>query len=172
MDTIQIASALSTDVLAVAAAHQQPQRPASRRILTFYILASFGSWAALITPIAVTMALRVQQIDPAGKTTSLGLVLGAGTFFPVVTSPVIGLLSDRTTSRLGMGRPRIIGGAIGGFLGLLLVATATTIPIVLLGCCLTQMMFSVAGSATQAIIPDQFPEEQRAKLAGLVGMAQ
>src|SRR5947209_7284507 len=117
MDTTQMDPALSTDVLAVTAAPQHTQRPASRRLLTFYTLASFGSWAALITPIAVTMALRVQQIDPAGKAASLGLVLGAGAFFPVVIGPVIGLLSDRTTSRLVMCRPWIIGGAIGGFLG-------------------------------------------------------
>ncbi|MBO0781359.1 MAG: MFS transporter, partial [Ktedonobacteraceae bacterium] len=148
------------------------EKSVKRGLTTFYTLAWFGSWIALITPIAVTMALRVQQIDPAGKETSLGLILGAGALMPVFVTPLVGLLSDRTTSRLGMRRPWLLGGAVLGFLSLLLVATVPTIPLLLLSWCLTQMMFSVTGAAMGAIIPDHIPEHQRGKLSGLTGMAQ
>lgn len=172
MSTSPVDPAQSADLLTATVTPEVAQPPITRRVTTFYTLAAFGSWVALITPIAVTLALRVHQIDPVHDATDLGLILGAGAFFPVVIGPIVGQLSDRTTSRFGMRRPWIIAGALGGFLGLFIAATAPSIQIILLGWCLTQFMFSVSGSAMQAIIPDQVPEEQRGKLSGLVGMAQ
>ena len=172
MSTSPVDPLTNTNLLVETVAPAEAQQPATRGLSIFYTLAAFGSWIALITPIAVTMALRVHQIDPAHDAADLGLVLGIGAFFPVVIGPIAGQLSDRTTSRFGMRRPWIMAGALGGFVGLLIAATAPSIPIILLGWCLTQFMFSVSGAGMQAIIPDQVPEDQRGKLSGLVGMAQ
>src|SRR3954466_7973318 len=48
------------------------------RFVTKYILAIIGVWVALITPISVTLAIRVGQIDPVHKATSLALVASLG----------------------------------------------------------------------------------------------
>lgn len=147
-------------------------RPWGRGMLSLYTLANFGAWIALITPIAITLALRVAQIDPANKTTSYGLILGVASFAHLFVGPVMGVISDRTTSRFGMRRPWIIIGNITGFLSLLLIAIANTIPLIMLGWCLAQITFTITNTGLNAMLADQVPVVQRGKVSGLVGMSQ
>ncbi len=153
------------------AASAEPPR-VSTGFICAYTFASFAAWVALITPIAMTLALRVQQLDPEGKAGSLALATSLGALVNMLVGPIVGLLSDRTTLRMGRRRPWMALGIVGGFLGLLIVATADSIPIVVLGWCVTQAMFAVNGAATSAIMPDLIPESQRGKLSGLIGMSQ
>jgi hypothetical protein len=39
-----------------------------------YAFAYFGAWIALLAPVVVTLALRVQQLDPVGKVAAIALV--------------------------------------------------------------------------------------------------
>ena len=126
-----------------------------------YAAAYFGSWIAILTPVVVTLALRVQQINPAGKAASLSLVLGVGAIFALLANPFFGKLSDRTRSRFGMRRPWLIAGVISGTIGLLVIALAPNIPLVLVGWCLAQTGFNALLAVVVAILPDQVPEEQR-----------
>ena len=135
-----------------------------------YAAAYFGSWIAILTPVVVTLALRVQQINPAGKAASLSLVLGVGAIFALLANPVFGKLSDRTRSRFGMRRPWLIAGVISGTLGLLVIAFAPNIPLVLVGWCLAQAGFNALLAVVVAILPDQVPEEQRGLVSGVLGM--
>jgi len=151
---------------------EQPLVPLKAGFLSVYTFASFAVWVALITPIAVTLAMQVQRLDPAGKAGSLALATSLGALCNMLVGPVVGLLSDRTTLRMGKRRPWMIAGVCGGFLGLLVVASATSIPMVVMGWCLTQSMFAVSGAAIGAIMPDMVPESQRGKLSGLIGMSQ
>lgn len=140
--------------------------------LAIYTFASFAGWVALITPIAVTLAMRVNQLDPTGKAGSLALITSLGALCAMLVGPVAGLFSDRTTLAMGRRRPFIVVGVAGGFCGLYVVAKAASIPMVLVGWCLTQTMFAISGAAMQAVMPDQIPESQRGKLSGLIGMSQ
>src|SRR5260370_36449359 len=103
--------------------------------ISAYAAAYFGSWIVVLTPVVVTLALRIQQINPAGKAASLSLVLGVGAIFALLANLVFGKLSDRTRSRFGMRRPWLIAGVISGTLGLLVIAFAPNIPLVLVGWC-------------------------------------
>lgn len=147
-------------------------RPWRKGMLSLYTLANFGAWIALITPIAITLALRVAQIDPTNKTTNYGLILGVGSFAHLFVGPIMGVISDRTTSRLGMRRPWIIIGNITGFLSLLLIAVGGTIPLIMLGWSLAQITFSITNTGLGAMVADQVPVNQRGKVSGLVGMSQ
>jgi MFS family permease len=155
----------------IAAVTEQPPKVGAG-FTTVYTFASFAAWVALITPIAVTLALRVQQLDPEGKASSLALATSLGALCNMLTGPVVGLLSDRTTSRIGRRRPWMILGITGGFCGLALVATAGSIAMVVVGWCVTQISFATSGTAIGAIMPDMIPESQRGKLSGLIGMSQ
>ena len=75
----------------------------------------------------------------------------------MVGNPFFGKLSDRTTSRLGMRRPWMIIGLVGGSLGVLTVALAPTIPVVLVGWCIAQLFFNALLAALVAVLPDQVP---------------
>jgi MFS family permease len=52
---------------------------------------------ALLTPVTVSLPLKVRQVDPEGAVGSLSLVLGVGSLFALVANPFFGKLSDRTT---------------------------------------------------------------------------
>jgi MFS family permease len=100
---------------------------------SFHALAYLGTWMVLLTPTIISLALRIQQIDPQGKGTDLALVLGCGTVFGILAGPFCGSLSDRTTSRFGMRRPWLVGGVIVGTIGMLLIGTAQQILMILVG---------------------------------------
>jgi len=69
-----------------------------------------------------------------------------------------------------MRRPWMIGGLAGGSLGILIVALAPTIPVVLVGWCIAQLSFNALLAAQVAVIPDQVPIAQRGLVSGLVGV--
>jgi MFS family permease len=117
----------------------------------------------------VSLAIKVQQVDAQTPARSLSLVLGIGAFVALTSNPVFGKLSDRTTSRLGMRRPWLLGGAVAGTLTLLVVATASSIFAILIGWCLAQLaynaVFAAVTAAVTALLPDQVP-------SGLLGVCQ
>lgn len=138
--------------------------------ITLHALAYTGTWLALLTPVLVTIALKVRQLAPESAASNLSLVLGLGAFFALIGNPLFGRLSDRTTSRFGMRRPWLIGGVICGAIALLIIATATTVVMVLVGWCLAQLAFNAVLAAIIAVLPDQVPAAQRGTVAGVMGI--
>ncbi|MBU6257832.1 MAG: MFS transporter [Burkholderiales bacterium] len=150
----------------------EPAAPRARVAFPFvatYALAYFSIFLALLTPVVVTLALRVAQIDPAHKESSLSWILGAGAAVAMVANPVAGLFCDRTTSRLGMRRPWLVGGLAVGMLGLYLVATGG-LALIGLGWCIAQLGYNAVLAAIVAILPDQVPEAQRGSVSGVLGI--
>ncbi|WP_460798449.1 MFS transporter [Microbacterium sp. GXF0217] len=132
---------------------------------------NFGVYLALLTPVMVAMAFKIQRLDPTNADASLGLVLGVGAFFALICNPLVGRLSDRTTSRWGMRRPWILGGAIVGLGGFVVIGAATSVWVVLLAWCLVQGSMNAVLAAANATIPDQSPVASRGKVSGVVGIA-
>jgi MFS family permease len=88
----------------------------------------------------------------------------------MVGNPFFGRLSDRTSSRLGMRRPWMVIGLVGGSFGVLVVALAPNIPVVLVGWCIAQLLFNALLAAMVAVLPDQVPVAQRGLVAGVLGV--
>ncbi|WP_086844971.1 MFS transporter [Amycolatopsis kentuckyensis] len=145
-------------------------QPVGRLFVGLYVLAIVGLWIALLTPASVTLALRIADLDPAGKASSLALVTGVGAIFAMVSNPVFGRLSDLCTSRWGRRRPFMVGGAACGVVSLFVIGVAPSIPVVLLGWCLTQLALNAAVAALIAVLPDRVPERRRGTVSGLMGM--
>lgn len=139
------------------------------RFVVLYALAYTGTWIALLTPVLITIALKIRELTPGEAAANHSLVLSIGAFFALASNPFFGRLSDRTTSRFGMRRPWLIGGVLGGATALLIVARAETIPAVLMGWCLAQLSFNAVLAALVAVLPDQVPAEQRGTVAGVLG---
>ncbi|HQF95854.1 MAG TPA: hypothetical protein PLS46_16915, partial [Microthrixaceae bacterium] len=99
--------------------------PTARRgFIALYALGYVGAYIALITPVATTLALKVGELDPEGKETSLGLISAIGALVAIVSNALTGALSDRTRSGLGRRRPWIIAGSAGGVVALAIVGFA------------------------------------------------
>jgi MFS family permease len=139
--------------------------------IALYALAFMGTSLVLIAPLLVTLALKVNSlvgIDQAPN--SLALVTGTGALLAMVGNPFFGKMSDRTTSPLGMRRPWMVIGLLGGSLGVLVVALAPNVAVVLVGWCIAQLMFNALLAAMVAVLPDQVPHIQRGLVAGVLGI--
>jgi len=139
--------------------------------ISLYTLAYLGTVLVLIAPLLVTLALKVNSLVGIEQApSSLAVVTGIGALVAMVGNPFFGRMSDRTSSRLGMRRPWMVIGLVGGSLGVLVVAAAPNIPVVLVGWCIAQLLFNALLAAMVAVLPDQIPVAQRGLVAGVLGV--
>lgn len=139
--------------------------------ISLYTLAYMGTCLLFLAPLLVTLALKVNSlVGIAQAPNSLALVTGIGALLSMVGNPFFGRMSDRTTSRLGMRRPWMVIGLVGGSLGILLVAVAPSVAVVLVGWCIAQLFFNALLAAQVAVLPDQVPVVQRGMVAGVLGV--
>src|SRR5450755_3346087 len=126
-----------------AAAEEAAERasPVAHRVgwgfISLYTLAYMSTCLVFLAPALVTLALKVNSlvgIDQAPN--SLALVTGIGALVAMFGNPLFGRMSDRTSSPRGMRRPWMVIGLVGGSLGILLVALAPDVPLVLVGWCI------------------------------------
>jgi MFS family permease len=153
----------------------RPTMPANRRVgagwMSRFTLAFIGTNLLFLAPLLVTLPLKVNAlvgIDQAPN--NLAFVAGIGAALAIFANPFFGRMSDRTTWRLGMRRPWMLIGLAGGSFGILVVALAPSIPVVVVGWCLAQVFFNALLAAEVAVIPDQVPITQRGVVSGLVGI--
>jgi MFS family permease len=149
-----------------------PPDRVSRGFIALYALAQMGTSLVFLAPLLVTLALKVNTlvgIEQAPR--SLGLVTGIGSLVAMVGNPFFGRMSDRTSSPLGMRRPWMVVGLVGGSFGVLVVALAPSIPVVLVGWCLAQLLFNALLAALVAVLPDQVPSAQRGLVSGVLGIS-
>jgi MFS family permease len=117
------------------------------------------------------LALKVNSLVGIEQApNSLAVVTGIGALLAMVGNPFFGKLSDRTSSPLGMRRPWMLIGLVGGSLGIVVVALAPNIPTVLVGWCIAQLLFNALLAALAAVLPDQVPVAQRGLVSGFLGI--
>jgi MFS family permease len=150
---------------------QGPTARVGRAFIAAYAAAYLATSLVFIAPLLVTLALKVNSLVGTERAaSSLSLIAAAGSLVGLVANPLFGRLSDRTTSRWGMRRPWILIGLAGGSLGILVVALAPAVWVVLVGWCLAQLLFNAMLAAMVAVLPDQVPGEQRGTVAGILGV--
>src|SRR6476646_7209266 len=153
----------------------EPESPAAHRVgwgfISLYTLAFISTSLMFIAPLLVTLAWKVDSLVGIERApVSLALVSGIGALLAMVGNPFFGKMSDRTSSRLGMRRPWMVIGLAGGSLGILVVALAPSIAVVLVGWCIAQLLFNALLAAMVAVLPDQVPTAQRGLVAGILGV--
>jgi MFS family permease len=154
--------------------------------LSLFWIATNFHWAALpiiILPSQVQAILWQQYhttlsgtaLSDAIKNASpgaLALVVGPGLLVALISNPLFGYLSDRTRLRWGRRKPYIIGGTLVNIVGLGIMATANSIPVLIGGLMLTQLANNAAAAPFHALLPDLVPEAQRGKASGYMGLGQ
>jgi MFS family permease len=132
------------------------------------LLGLFGVYIALVTPIAISLAIRIKILSPAHEE-YLGYVIGTAAALSLFSGPIAGVLSDRTRSRFGRRRPWLLAGAIFGTLGLFVIAIAPNVLLVGVGWIITTLgLNTVIGNFTNSQA-DRLPESERGRVGGLVG---
>ena len=135
------------------------------------IIATLGSYAALVAPIGISLSLRVQELAK-DNVEVLGYVVGVGAIAAAVSQPLVGMWSDRTRTRIGRRRPFAIAGTIVGLIGLAFMAAAPSVPMLAVAWVITQLGWATVLSSLLLSQADRLPEEQRGKVAGLSGFVQ
>jgi len=158
------------EVEAVAASEPGPRRVGWGFIST-YALAYMSTSLLFLAPALVSLALKVNSLVGTDRAPgSLSLVTGIGALVSLFGNPFFGRMSDRTSSRLGMRRPWMVIGLVGGSVGILVLATAPTIAVALVGWCIAQLFFNALLAAMVAVLPDQVPVAQRGLVSGVLGV--
>src|SRR5262249_3637419 len=156
----------------------EPTEPVTKSWITSLGLASLVMWMASLTPLQVLIPEQLQHIDPKGKVVALGLVSAFGAVASLLATPIAGAISDRTTHAYSVGHLRgrrhrwTLVMAILSAVSLALIAGQKTV----LGVAVLWVLFSAFQNgeyaSLSAAVPDHVPVNQRATVAGWVGMPQ
>jgi len=134
-------------------------------IVFFVLLTLYASVLGVLLP------NQIQDIDPATKTRTLGIVFAITSVFSTLVTPLAGALSDRTRSRFGRRTPWIvIGGVVGGG-AIILVPHGSGIVSVTAFWIVATVSLNSMQPAITTIVADRFVEEQRGFVSGVVGAA-
>ncbi|MFE1665769.1 MFS transporter [Microbacterium sp. P02] len=163
--------ALAADTLAENTATGTLRTPVRPKYIVFLLLAMFGAYVALVAPIGISLALRVQELVPQNVEV-LGYIIGIAAIVTTITGPLMGIWSDRTRSRFGRRRQFGLGGAVVGFIGLAVVASATGVPLLLVGWVITSFGWSTTMNSLIQSQADRLPESQYGRVAGMTGFVQ
>ncbi len=163
---------LSTAAGPGPAALAEPVTPVRAGWITLLFLANIGLWLGVYAPIQVLLPEQAQHLDRASKTLLLSVVMGAGALAALVTNPIAGALSDRTTSRWGRRHPWTVGGAVLGAAGLAILAVAPDAVVMMAGWFVAQAGLGVMLATLTSALPDRVPAAQRGALGGLIGISQ
>ncbi|MBO3662701.1 MFS transporter [Microbacterium stercoris] len=147
----------------------EPQQLMSRGYIFWLMLASFGASMAMMVPLSYGIAVRITELAP-GHEEVLGYITGTAQLVYLVISPLIGIWSDRTRSRLGRRSPFIYLGTAIGLAGLVVIGFAPSLLIVGAGWILGMSGWSIAGAALQTLQADKLPESQRGRVSALTGL--
>jgi MFS family permease len=156
----------------------EPTEPVTKTWIGSLGLASLVMWMACLTPLQVLIPAQLQKIDPHGKILALGLVSAFGAVASLLATPIAGALSDRTTHAYRVGHMRgrrhrwTLAMAVLSAISLALIAGQNSV----LGVGVLWVLFSAFQNgeyaSLSAAVPDHVPVNQRATVAGWVGMPQ
>lgn len=157
--------ALLAEPVAEASPDEVPGAPQSRWFLTAFIAAWFGLSLVGGTIGGASIPKLFAFLDDANKGTYLSIVAAIGGIAVIVTTPLWGRLSDRTMSRWGKRRPWILFGSLVGLAGVLVLAWAGSLWVVVIGWVIGQAGYGAANAAVHALLADQIPTRIRARVA-------
>lgn len=162
----------SSDVptVEIPEALQEPTQPASLGFMLAIGAVQLALFVCYIGIGALLLPLQIGQLAPANKIVDLSLFTGISVLIALVSNPVAGALSDRTTSRFGRRRPWILVGGILTAASLFIMVQASTIPLLFLGWCGIQLSSNLVLAAVTATIPDRVPEGQRGMVSAIYGL--
>jgi MFS family permease len=136
--------------------------------LSAYWLGLTAIWAGLDA--AILPARLTDLVDDLELGRATAFVVTAGVVMPILIQPLIGAVSDYTTSRWGRRKPYIAIGATLDLLFLVALAASDTYVAILIFYVLLQFSSNVAQGAFQGYLPDLVPAHQVARASGVMGV--
>ncbi|WP_313540003.1 MFS transporter [Leifsonia aquatica] len=144
--------------------------PAKLRARVVFALAisQFGTAVPAVSMVLVAWPNTIGTLAPNDKAVVLSLLTGLVAVVGIIVSPIAGVLSDRCTSRLGMRRPFLIVGAVGGMAAMAVMGLASNVPMLILGAMLYAAASGIYAGGNAPLVPDQVPDRHRGRVMGLM----
>jgi MFS family permease len=138
-------------------------------ILWFPTNALNGALLAIVIPTQILLFIPSSEVGGASQGSFLGWLTTVASFVALLMPPLVGTLSDRTTSRLGRRRPYIIAGGILLIFSAPFLVIASGLIVYLVGLSLLHLGSNTLMPAYQSLVPDRVPDRQRGETSGFVG---
>jgi MFS family permease len=124
----------------------------------------------IVIPVQIALWITPGQIGSAPQAAALGWISTIGAFIALFAPPIVGALSDRTTSPWGRRRPWIALGVGLLLVGTWLLAIPNGLVALLIGLLIFQLGGNTATAGYQGLMPDLVPQEQRGASSGYLGI--
>jgi len=143
-------------------------RPAFQALLA---LANTAIWLSILPIGQILLPTQIAVFNAATKFSNLAIATSVGVLAALLTNPIAGALSDRTTSRFGRRRPWLIVGTVLSAATLVLMANATSFITLVIWWAMFHVAANALLAALSAVIPDQVPVRQRATVSAFVSLS-
>lgn len=154
----------------------EPKQKVTAGWIALFATAWFGIWMAQLTPIQLLLPLQIDNLlkptDWTESVVAFGVISGIAGVCALLTYPLTGAFSDRTTSRFGRRRPWILLGTVLFAAALIALGLQSTIVGVGIAWSLAIIGFCMVSAAITATISDQVPVAQRGLVSGFVSAPQ
>lgn len=134
-------------------------------------LANLVVWLSILPISQILLPMQVAALGAANKFTNLTIITAVGVLAAVITNPIAGALSDRTTSRLGRRRPWFIAGTLLSAITLAFMANASSFVLLVLWWAIFHIAANAILASLSAVVPDQVPVRQRATVSAFVSLS-
>ena len=162
---------LERSVNDVPEALQVPTKAVSPGFQVLLSLVNMVIWLSILPIGTILLPMQIAAFDAANRFSNLAIATIVGVLAAVITNPIAGALSDRTTSRLGRRRPWFIIGTVLSTITLALMANATSFWALVVWWAIFHIAANAVLAALSAVVPDQVPVRQRATVSAFVSLS-
>jgi MFS family permease len=163
--------ALEPQMNDIPEALQVPTRAVSPAFQALLTLANTAIWLSILPIGQILLPTQIAALNAATRFTNLAIATSIGVIAALLTNPIAGALSDRTTSRLGRRRPWLIAGTVLSAATLALMANAASFITLVIWWAIFHVAANAILAALSAVIPDQVPVRQRATVSAFASLS-
>src|SRR5713226_10060319 len=149
---------------------QIPAKAVSAGFQFLLSLANLVIWLSILPIGQILLPTQVAALDAAHKFTNLTIATVVGVLAAVITNPIAGALSDRTTSRLGRRRPWFLVGSLLSAVTLALMANSASFVALVAWWAIFHIAANAILAGLSAVVPDKMRDSQRGTVSAFVSL--
>ncbi len=142
------------------------------RLMAAMVLGAGTAIAPLVLLMFGLIQFKIMSVVGAEATTSaFGIASGIASLAIVVLTPLGGVIADRTHVKMGRRRFWLVAGSVGGFIFMMALAYAQSMPMVVASWCIAQFFYGMVSLSCFAMIPEQVEEARFGRASGIMSSA-
>ena len=139
-------------------------------ILWFALNIQSAALLPIVLPTQILLYVAPGEVGNAQQATFLSWLATLGAVMSLFIPPIVGMVSDHTSSNFGRRRPYIVVGAVFLLISMVILAKAGSVCVFIAGLALFQICNNGIIASYQSLLPDLVPREQRGESSGYVGL--